>query len=202
MGGFIMQEKNRTFKQLEKQKTFEELNCFAKEVTEKYATSPIEYSQSNAARDNHLTVKGLRDLMDYAIVTAQVSLNTAILVKNKAIQNQQRKAREAGGSSIVHHEDLIRQRENFLMTAFSRTETRKIAEDIACNPSKPLHYFTKKYRLESDRMIKLLLKKSIVEDIVTDEVMELIIKRSYSTEKANQVFQEFRKQREKYKSSH
>lgn len=108
-----MQQKNRTFKQLEKEKTLEELNRFAREVTQQYATSGLKYSQTNAAKDNRLTPKGFRDLMDYAIVTAQVSLRTAILVQNKAIQNQQRKAREAGGSSIEHHKDLIKQREEY-----------------------------------------------------------------------------------------
>lgn len=87
----------RTANQVKKEKTLEEYNRFAKEVTERVAKSEDACTQKDIARDNNLTPKGLRDLMDYAIITAQVSLETAILVKNKAIRNQQKKAFEAGG---------------------------------------------------------------------------------------------------------
>ena len=75
-----MSEKNRTFKQLQKEKSLEELNSFSKQVTEAYALSINEYSQTNAAIDNHLTKKGLRDLMDYAIVIAVVRRDIATKV--------------------------------------------------------------------------------------------------------------------------
>lgn len=199
-----MERKMRTFKQLEKEKSLKELNQFAKEVTEMCATEQ-DRSQKNIAKDNHLTPKGIRDLMDYAIVTALVSLETAIQVKEKSVRNQQRKSYDAGESSIRHHNTLMKKREQYLLGRISNAETKKIAEDVAYNSSKSIRYFTIKYQLETDRITKLILKKAIIENIISDEVMELIIKRSLGnnpSEKAEEVFQQFRNQRNEYKSSY
>ena len=93
IGGQKMEKRTRTFKQLQKEKTLQELKHFAKEVTELYARSVIEYTQSKVARDNKLTIKGLRDLMDYAIVTAVVTRETAnlVLAKQWKIKEENRK---------------------------------------------------------------------------------------------------------------
>jgi len=129
-----MEKKARSFKQLEKEKNLEQLCDFAKKVTELYATSPKEYSQPNVAQDNNLTEKALRKLMDYAIQTAQVSLEIAEKVLEKSIQNQQRKHLEAGGSSMQHHKKLMKQRVEFIAYGYTNAEIRKIAADIANNP--------------------------------------------------------------------
>lgn len=195
----------RTANQVKKEKTLEEYNRFAKEVTERVAKSEDACTQKDIARDNNLTPKGLRDLMDYAIITAQVSLETAILVKNKAIRNQQKKAFEAGGSSIIHHRNLIKKREKYLLSGISKAEINEIAEYFANNTSKTISQITEKFHLESDHMTRVILKKAIVENIVTDEVMELMITRSLGnnpSEKTEQVFQMFREERENNKNSH
>lgn len=195
----------RSITQLKKEKTTEEFDKFASAVTTRYATSELEYSQADVARDNNITTKCLRKLMDYAIIYNKVSLEIALLVKNKAIEKSKMKVQQAGGRSISHHEELIRKREEFLIMTFSRVEIKKIVEDIANHTSKPISFFTGKYNIETDRLTKLLLRKAIVENIVSDEIMELIIKRSlgkYQTQKAQEVFQKFREEREEYKNSH
>ncbi len=198
----------RTFKQLQNEKTFEELNFFAKAVTEAYATSDMAYSQTNTAKDNHLTKKGLRDLMDYAITMSLVSRETCEQVLQKAIENQRQKAQEAGSTSIRHHKELMKKREELLLCAYTRTEIEKIAKDIAENPSYSIHHFTLKNNIESDRLTKSILKRAIVENIVSDEVMEKIIERSLKgieirrvKHKAKQYFAALKKQREENKKS-
>ena len=198
----------RTFKQLQKEKTFEELNSFAKSVTEAYAKSGMAYSQTNTAKDNNLTKKGLRDVMDYAIVTALVSRETCEQVLQKAISNQRQKAQEAGGTSISHHKELMKKREELLLSAYTRAEVEKIANDIAQNPSYSIHHFTVKSNIESDRLTKSILKRAIVENIVSDEVVEKIIERSLKgTEikrvehRAKQYFAALKKQREENKKT-
>lgn len=198
-----MEKKARTFKQLQKEKTLQDLNRFAKEVTELYAKSVIEYTQSKVAKDNNLTPKGLRDLMDYAIVTALVTRETENLVLAKAMENQRRKRQEAGASSLEHYYRLIKEREEYLAQFFSKVEVKKIAEHIAKVPSMSISYFTQKYKIESDRITRLLLRRAIVEDIVSDEVMEEVIKRSLRNNKTEftiQYFENLRKQREKNKT--
>lgn len=199
-----MEVKDRTITQLKKEKTPEEFDQFSIAVTTRYATSELEYSQADVARDNHITPKCCRQLMDYAISYAKVPIKIALLVKNKAIQKSKMKVQQAGGRSISHHEDLMRKREEYLLTAFSRVEIKNIAEDIASHPSKTISSFTHKYEIETDRLTKMLLKKSIVENIISDEIMELIIKRSLGenpNEKAKETFKRFQIEREKYKKS-
>lgn len=200
-----MARKSRTYKQVKEEKSSLEFKRFEKEVTERYATSDLECSQADVARDNNITVKCLRQMMDDAIIYAYVSMGIAIKVKDKAIMKSKAKAEQAGGRSISHHESLIRQREEFLLTSITNSEVRGIAEYFANNPSKTISQITKKHNLDSERVTKLILKKSIVENIVSDEIVELIIKRSLGTnpsEKAKQVFGMFCTERNKYKESH
>ncbi len=195
-----MAGEDRTFKQLQKEKTFDDLNRFAKAVTEAYATSDKEYSQANAAQDNHLTKKGLRDLMDYAIVTALVSREICEQVLEKAISNQRQKIQGAGGTAISHHKDLMRKREDYLLGTYTRTGIARLSKEIADNPSYSIPYFTEKYNIESDRLTKKILERGIVENITSDEEMEKIIERSLKGYKAEQYFAALKKQREENKA--
>lgn len=199
-----MKKKERTFKMVAKEKSPEELNRFAKEVTELYANSVMEYSQKNLAKDNNLTVQGARDVMDYAIVMVLVSRETASKVLMKAISNQRSKNQGAGGSSLMHHRKLIRQREEYLANAFSRAEVKKMAEDFARQTQKPISDFARKYKLESERVIRLILHRAIAENIVSNEVMEAMIRRSLrnnETQAAKQYFENLRKERKKDNSA-
>ena len=196
-----MSEKNRTFKQLQKEKRLEELNDFSKKVTETYALSPQEYSQTNAAADNQLTKKGLRDVMDYAIVTALVTRDVATKVLEKTIKNQQRKVQDAGSSSLSHHKKIIRLREKYLADGYSRVEIGKITSNFATS-NKPISYYTQKYETESDDVTRLLLERAIAENIASDDEMEAIIARSLkvkSTDSVKLYFQNLRSKREKNK---
>lgn len=199
-----MEVKRRTFKQLQKEKSFQELNEFAKNVTQKYATSQKEYSQSNVAEDNNLTLKGLRELMDYAIINSLVSIEIADKVLKKSIQNQQRKNEEAGGSSISHHKKLIKKRAELIVYSYLPSEIRKIATDFANNPMYSIQHFKIKYKVESEKVIKLILQRAIVENISSDDEMERIIQRSLKanpTESAKQYFEYLRNERIKNENS-
>lgn len=199
-----MQGKGRTFKKVAKEKTLAELNDFAKEVTELYANSVAEYTMKVLANDNQLTVKAVRDLIDYAIVNAFVSREIASKVLTKAIQNQRSKSQVAGGSSFIHHHKLIRRREEYLANAFSQVEVKKITEEFAKQTEKSVSYFTKKYKIESERITRLLLARAITENLVSDEVMEAVIKRSLrnnDTQLAKQFFENLRKERKKNKNA-
>lgn len=191
----------RTFKQLQKEKDFEEFNRFAKEVTELYAKSDFVYSQTSVARDNNLTVKGLRELMDYAIVMSLVSLGDAQKVVNKTIANQQRKEPDAGATSYSHHKELISKRIKYIVGSYQQDEIRKIATDVAEDFSKPILYFAKKYEIESDTIVKMLLERAIVESIISDEIMEKIFERSLKGKKDQKIELYFDSLRQKRKSS-
>lgn len=194
-------KRGRTFKQLEKEKSLRDLNDFAKKVTESYALSIPEYSLKNLAADNNLTLKGARDLMDYAIVTAQVSKEIATKVLEKTIRNQQRKVKNAGGSSIQHHKRLIRLRDKYLADNCARVKIMEVAKEIATS-NKSISSITRKHNLESEGVTKWLLERAIAENIATDKETEAIIARSLkvnNTESAKMYFQELRKRRKESK---
>lgn len=199
-----MEVKKRTFKQLQKEKNLQELNEFARKVTQRYATSEKEYSQKNVAEDNNLTQKGLRELMDYAIITANVTIEVSNKVLEKSIKNQQRKEKEAGGSSISHHKKLMRKRAEFIVYSYLPSEIKKIAADVANNPMYSIQYFKIKYKIESEKVMKLILQRAIAENISSDDEMERIIQRSLkvnATESAKQYFEYLRNERTKNKNS-
>lgn len=173
-----MSKDARTFKQLQNEKSFKELNRFAKEVTELYAKSDYVYSQKNVARDNNLSVKGLRDLMDYAITTNLVTIEIANKVLEKAIKTQQKKVAEAGGKSYSRHNELMRERNGYIAYSYLKVQIEEIAIDIAENFSQPISYFTKKYEIESDTITKLLLQRAIVENIISDKIVDKLIERT------------------------
>ena len=199
-----MEVKKRTFKQLQKEKNLQELNEFARKVTQRYATSEKEYSQKNVAEDNNLTQKGLRELMDYAIITANVTIEVSNKVLEKSIKNQQRKEKEAGGSSISHHKKLMRKRAEFIVYSYLPSEIKKIAADVANNPMYSIQYFKIKYKIESEKVMKLILQRAIAENISSEDEMERIIQRSLkvnATESAKQYFEYLRNERTKNKNS-
>ena len=199
-----MDVKARTFKQLEKEKSFEEFNRFAKAITEAYANSTTEYSQTSAAIDNRVTKEAFRKLMDYAITMALVSIQTAENVLNKAKYNQQRKTQEAGGSSINHHNDLMRKRVDYLVGGYLNAQINTIATDIANNHLYTIGHFCKKYDIESEILAKKLLERAIVENIVSDDIMEKLIERSLKknpTDSAKKYFARLRYERQNNKNS-
>ncbi len=198
----------RKYTELQKEKSFEELKEFEIKVLEQYATSDYVVSQADVARDNNITLSCFKRIKEDAIIHAYISRKMVEAIRNKAITKSEMQIQQSAGKCVLYYERLLKQREEFLVIAMSKVQIKYIAEDIANNPSNPIKYFKKKYNLESDRLVRLILKNAIVENIVSDETMELIIKRSlncYSHKrlqyKAKKVFDEFRKERKNNKSS-
>lgn len=191
----------RTYTQLQKEKSLEELKEFEIKVLERYATSDYVVSQADVARDNNITPNCFKRIKEDAIIHGYISREMAQAIRNKAANKSEMRVQQSAGKCILYYERLIKQREEFLLTGISKVQIKGIAEDVANNPSKPID-------LESDRLVRLILKIAIVENIVSDETMELIIKRSldyYSDNsvklKFEKVFDEFRKERENNKNS-
>lgn len=198
----------RTFTQLQKEKSFEELKEFEINVLERYARSDFAVSQADVARDNNITLSCFKRMKEDAIIHGYISRDLAEAIRNKAVAKCEMRIQQSSGKCILYYKKLIEQREEFLVTAIPKAQIKVIAEDVANNPSNPIKYFKRKYNLESDRMVRLILKIAIVENVVSDETMELIIKRSLNVcvharvkYKIKKVFDEFRKEREKNKSS-
>lgn len=198
----------RTYTQLQKEKSLKELEEFEIKVLERYATSDYVVSQADVARDNNITPSCFKRIKEDAIIHGYISREMAQAIRNKAINKSEMRIQQSAGKCVLYYDRLLKQREAFLVTAIPKIQIKGIAEDVANNPSKPITYFKKKYDLESERLLRLILKIAIVENIVSDETMELIIKRSLDCclhgrvkYKVKKVFDEFRKERENNKNS-
>lgn len=188
-----MERKMRTFKQLEKKENWKELKWFSQKVTRTYIGTNL--TQAEVARKNQITTKCCRQLMDYAIIHGYVTRLEAIDVKDKAMENSNQRGKEEKNKSLLHHESLIRQREEYLVSMLGEGHVKRIVQDIANNPHKPICDFTGTYLLESNRMTKLLIERAIVEVIVDDKTVELLEERNRRQKQNRRIA---RKQKERF----
>ena len=149
----------RNYTELKKIYCKEDFDNLSRRVTETYARSLSEYSQTQLARDFNITVSCARKLIDYAIEYAIVSKKMSDYVLEKAIKTQQRNHPQAGGSSIEHHKKLIRMREEHIATSFPEL---RIAEIVSYYIENNFEDVAKKFGLESNRVGVLLIERAIV----------------------------------------
>lgn len=167
----------RNYTDLKQQLNIEDFETLAKKVTKAYGNSKIEYTQSEVAKDFDVTTQAVRKLMDYAIINCIVSKDYSVKVLNKLIENQQRKHQEAGGSSIRHHNELMKKRDDVIANSYDEYYILEIVNYWlyeAIDFTDVIHRFN----IESERILKLLLQRGIVEDIISDNEANEIIQRS------------------------
>ena len=156
----------------------DEYNQLAKKATEMYSRSDPEYSQEQVAENVNVTVSCLRDLMDYAIVESIVSRNIAEGVVRKSVYNQKRKHPDAGATSIKHHQDLIKKREENRAEKFDSFDIDMIIYDILSD-AKDVDEVIAFYKIESRREYSLIIERAIIENFTSDMETDLLIQRSF-----------------------
>lgn len=156
----------------------QEFERFAKKVTCNYAESKQEYSQDQIAKDFEITVSCVRKLLDYAITNALVSRDVAVQVMEKSIANQQRKHPEAGGTSLRHHKELMKKRDEYIAKSYKPADIQEIVDDVVYE-SRNLDDVVKRFHIESKIILKKLLERAIVENICSDKETDRIIMRSF-----------------------
>lgn len=155
-----------------------EYQRFAKKITMTYLTTPIEYSQSEVGKEFNITSSTVRKLMDYAIINCLVTKEDASRIMNKSKQNQQRKHTEAGGSSIRHHLDLMKKREDFIAATFEEIAILEIVSKVVYGV-KNIEDMAAECGIESQRLLWLILKRAIVENIASDKELDIITQKCY-----------------------
>ena len=178
--------KGRSFTEIKKEYGYDakKIGELAKKVTEIYANSKQEYSQSQVAKQFNLSVACLRKLMDYAIVTNAVTITIARKVMEKAISNQQRMHAEAGGTTITHHNELMRQREDYIVMSFNNEEVKAIVESALYD--KNFEKTMNKFKIEK-RIVQKVLERAIQDNIATDNETNILITRSISKDNSEWV---------------
>ena len=188
----------RSYSTVKKEYDSEGLRKLAKKLTETYVNSDLEYSQTQVAEDNNVTVSCLRKLMDLAISEAIVSRKTAERVERKSIANQQRKHSEAGGSSVKHHKHLMDMRNEYIVKMLTVTEVEEIVKSAVAREEQFENVLDIYKKLETKRVLYLVFERAVENIIATDEEAEMLmslIQKKYPGEKAINFCNRLRKER-------
>ena len=164
-----------------------DLGSFAKKITEVYVRSMLEYSQAQLAKDNNITLGCVRKLMDYAISEVYVSRDIAERVMQKSIANQQRKHAEAGGSSVRHHNELMKERNENIAKKMDVSEIEKIVKSAIALEDDFEMVLDSYQKLECKKALYKVFERAITSLIATDEETEKLIeliRRKYPGQKA------------------
>ena len=177
----------------------------AKEVTYRYANTQKENSQSEVAEEFNLSESCVRKLMDYAIINSLVPRITAQKVMNKSIENQQRKHPEAGGTSITHHQNLIREREENIAQKMNKERIKFIVESaVALERNQPYSDLVKVLNLESMKVLQFIFERAIIENIATETETMHLINRSLLKNNSKEIrdyFDELVRKRQEFRKS-
>ena len=174
----------------------DEFNSLAKKVTNNYVSSLPEYSQDQLAKDFGLSTSCVRKLMDHAIVEGLVSKEIAVYVMKKSVMNQQRKHAEAGASSIRHHNELMKKREENVANRYTSFDISVIVNEIAFW-NIDFKVAIRNFNLESERVLKLILQRAIAENICSDEEADILIERGLNKNMSRETVKYFRELIEK-----
>lgn len=169
--------KKRSFTQLKKEKDVKELNSLCKKVVESYAKSSGEFSQTYYCDHYNISKSCFGRMRDYAVITELVSEDIAWKATQKGISNQQAHSSEAGRIAMQHYYDLLRKRVEYIIYSFSAEEIKEIAERFANESSLSKAELATKTDT-SIKVIDNLLKRAIIENIISDEIFEKIKERS------------------------
>ena len=190
--------KKRSFTELKKSMTFEELNKFCKKVTEEYAKSEAQFARSYFCEHYNISEQCFYKVLEYAVVTNIVEDYIVTKMLNKAIENQNLHSSGAGARSVAKYARMLNQRCAFVAATIPKEEVMIIATDFANNPDISKQDIATANGI-SRKVLELVLERAIEENMVDDKIFEAIIERSLSknnSQDAKDYFLGLKKKRE------
>ena len=193
--------KKRSFRQLKKNMTYEEFNEFCKKIANEYANSESNFARSYFCNYYEIGESCFYRVLEYAIITNLVDDKLFKKMMEKSITNQISHKAGAGMTSVAKYNHLYSKRCEYIALSFPENKIKQIAEDFANNPNVSKEDIALKYNI-SRKVLELMLERSIIDNVVNDEIFEAIRNRSIKnstpnkkteTEKYFEVLQEKRK---------
>lgn len=183
--------KKRSFKELSNTITTSELDKFCKRIAESYANSEARFARSYYTEHENISVSCFDKVLERAIVLNLVSEKTVDKMEKKAELNQSAHARGAGETSKAKYTRLRKKRNEYIIFLYSDSDIAELATDFANHPEISKAEFADKYGV-SVKVIDTLLKKSITENIISDEIFAKIEKRSLAKDSSLRAKEFFR----------
>lgn len=192
----------RTFKDLKKTMTEEQLAKFCKKIAEEYAKSDSQFARTYFTNQYNITVSCYYKMLEYAVVENLIENGIVTKMMNKAIANQRLHSNGEGGlSSNIKYQKMLVKRNKKVLDSFDDENIKKLALDFADNPDIGKQDLAAAYGI-TPRILEKLLEKAIVHNIVDDKTFEEIKKRSLrdANKAAQEYFEKIQRQREEWKN--
>lgn len=195
-----MKKRKRSFKVLANSMTTVELDKFCKRIAESYANSEARFARSYYTEHENISESCFYEILERAVVLNLVSEKTVDRMEKKAEVNQAAHAKGAGITSKEKYKELRKKRNEYIIFLYSEEAIAEVATDFANHPEISKAEFAEKYDV-SIKVIDILLKKAITENIVSDEIFEKIEKRSLAKDsglKAKEFFRLLHERRDSH----
>ena len=173
--------KRRSFTNLKKEMSLEQLNNFCKELAEEYATSDYEFARKFFCEKYSLTQSCYYKVLEYAVVNNLISDLTLADIMHKSATNQSTYYDGSGATSVAKYNRLYNKRCENIAAAFSEEKIRDIADDFLLKS---------KYRVSikheiSTKTVDFAIMRAVSENIVDDRTVAALESRSIATAKGS-----------------
>lgn len=168
---------DRNFTQLKKEMSIDDFNSFCLKVMKYTARNGSMFSQKTISRHFRITTSCFRRIREYCTIGGLISQRVALEIAKNSVKNQKTHSAKFGGVAMEYHYKLMREKDNYIISCFSSEEIKLLAEEFANNKSISKAELAKKYSI-TIYVIDRLLQKSIVENIIDDDIFRKIEERS------------------------
>lgn len=196
--------RRRSFTQLKKSMTYKQFNNLCKKITEEYATSESRFARSYYTKQYEISDSCYYKIIEYAIVTNLVNDLIVSKAMNKALNNQKAHSMNAGCSTKVKYSKMYTKRCAYIANLYNTEKIKQIAIDYAYTPEVSKTDLATSYGI-TRKIFELLLIRAVEENIVEDNVVDAMEKRSKENttnekiKETEEFFIELREKRNKYK---
>lgn len=185
----------RNFTQLKKELSIDDFNSFCLKVMNYTVRYSSMFSQKTISRHFRITKSCFRRIREYSTIAGLISEEMALEIANSCVKNQKTYSAKFGGAAMEYHHKLMRKKEEYIISCFSSEEIKLLAEEFANNRNISKAALAKKHSM-TIYVIGRLLQKSIVENIIDDDIFRKIEERSIinsqSPEKTREFFKKLR----------
>lgn len=183
--------KKRSFRDLAKVMSAQEMDRFCKKIAESYANSETRFARSYYTEHENISVSCFYKVLERAVIMNLVSEKTVDKMERKSELNQSAHAEGAGMTTKEKYAALRKKRNEYIIFLYSDEEIKKLATEFANNPEISKAQFADKYGV-SPRVIDVLLKKSITENIIDDAMFLKIEERTLKRDSSKRTQDFFR----------
>lgn len=170
-------EKKRSFSQLKKEKEFKEFCSFCKKVTEEYANSEAQFSESYFTEHHNISQSCFRKVIKYAIETNLVEDEIVFKAMEKSAKNSESHSKGSGGRSRANYEKMYTHKCQYIAMLVPKEKIEKAVIAFADNPDISKKDIATAYGWNR-KTFEILLVKAIEENLVDDRTVEAIETRS------------------------